>query len=125
MGGDIHRSKVAKIQMILKKHGIKPAEAIFITDTLGDMREAIKCGVLSIGVTWGFHEKERLQKRFHDFLLDGTAIMTLLGSKPGAEFGAQLKGIQEAALGKGDLPFFPDEIRRELERRITVFRHSI
>ena len=62
MGGDIHRSKVAKIQMILKKHGIKPAEAIFITDTLGDMREAIKCGVLSIGVTWGFHEKERLQK---------------------------------------------------------------
>ena len=62
MGGDIHRSKVAKIQMILKKHGTKPAEAIFITDTLGDMREAIKCGVLSIGVTWGFHEKERLQK---------------------------------------------------------------
>src|SRR3989338_2048949 len=67
-------------------------------------------------------EKERLQKRFHDFLLDGTAIMTLLGSKPGAEFGAQLKGIQEAALGKGDLPFFPDEIRRELERRMLLFR---
>ena len=70
-------------------------------------------------------EKERLQKRLHDFLLDGTALMTLLGSKPGPEFGVELRCIQEAVLGKGDLPFFPDEIRRELERRMLLFRHSV
>ena len=62
MGGELDRSKVVKIKMTLKKYNITPKQAVFVTDTLGDMREATKCGVPSIGVIWGFHEKERLQK---------------------------------------------------------------
>lgn len=61
MGGDVHRSKQVKIKMILEKHKVVPSDCIFITDTLGDIREATKCGVVSVGVAWGFHEKERLQ----------------------------------------------------------------
>lgn len=62
LGGDIHKSKVTKIQMMLEKHKVKSVDSVFITDTLGDMKEAMECNVQSIGVTWGFHEKERLQK---------------------------------------------------------------
>lgn len=62
MGGDVHKSKTVKIQMVLKEYKAKSGDCVFITDTLGDMREAAKCEVRSIGVTWGFHEKERLQK---------------------------------------------------------------
>lgn len=62
MGGDTHKSKTVKIQMVLEEYKARPEEAIFITDTLGDIREAATCKVRSIAVTWGLHEKERLQK---------------------------------------------------------------
>lgn len=62
LGADVHTNKTIKIQMVLDKYNAKPQDCVFITDTLGDMREAAKCKVQSIGVTWGFHEKERLAK---------------------------------------------------------------
>lgn len=62
MGGELDRSKVVKIKMTLEKYNIGPKQTVFVTDTLGDIREATRCGVSSIGVSWGFHDKERLQK---------------------------------------------------------------
>lgn len=62
MGNDIHRSKVEKIKMIFEKYGVGPGDCIFITDTLGDLREAEKAGVESIAVAWGFHDKETLSR---------------------------------------------------------------
>jgi phosphoglycolate phosphatase len=62
MGSDVHKSKVEKIKMIFNKYNIKASDCVFITDTLGDLREAEKAGVSSLAVTYGFHEKERLQK---------------------------------------------------------------
>jgi phosphoglycolate phosphatase len=62
MGGDIHESKVVKINMVFDEHKIKPEDCVFITDTLGDIKEAAKCNVRSIGVTWGFHERAVLEK---------------------------------------------------------------
>ena len=35
---------------------------IFITDTLGDIREAAQVAIPAIGVTWGFHPRARLEK---------------------------------------------------------------
>lgn len=61
-GGDIHKSKVAKIKMVFTEFSIGPSDCIFLTDTLGDMREAAKAGVRSIGVTWGFQKLEALQQ---------------------------------------------------------------
>lgn len=55
-GNDVHRSKVEKIKMILSGHSLDPSRCVFVTDTVGDIREARKCGVDSIAVPWGFHD---------------------------------------------------------------------
>lgn len=62
LGSDINRSKSFKIKSILKKYNISNKDTVFITDTLGDIKEANECGVSSIGVTWGLHGKEILEK---------------------------------------------------------------
>lgn len=60
MGNDVHKSKVEKIKMVFENYNIGSDDCVFITDTLGDMREASRKDVGAIGVTWGFHESERL-----------------------------------------------------------------
>lgn len=62
MGNDVHKSKVEKIKMVFDKYGAGPDGCVFITDTLGDIREAEKTGVKSIAVTWGFHDRETLAR---------------------------------------------------------------
>ena len=62
LGNDIHTSKVEKIKTIFEKYNIKSDHTIFITDTLGDIKEATKCEVKSIGVTWGWHDPKTLKK---------------------------------------------------------------
>lgn len=55
-------SKVEKIEHILNEYNHSHADTVFITDTLGDIREAEEAKIDTIAVTWGFHEAERLQK---------------------------------------------------------------
>ena len=62
MGNDVHTSKVEKIKTVFGRYGTSAGNCLFITDTLGDMREADKMGVGTIGVTWGFHASETLQR---------------------------------------------------------------
>lgn len=62
LGCDVDRSKVNKINQSLKNHSTEPSDSVFITDTLGDIREAEKCGVKSIAVVWGYHTKDTLEK---------------------------------------------------------------
>ncbi len=62
LGNDIEKSKVKKIQDVLRRYRIQPSETVLITDTLGDIKEANQCGVKSVAVTWGFHSKETLAK---------------------------------------------------------------
>lgn len=62
LGNDVHPSKVKKMNMLFERYKLSSEHCVFVTDTLGDMREAEKVGVGTIGVSWGFHEKERLLK---------------------------------------------------------------
>lgn len=62
MGNDVHKSKVEKIKMVFEKYALEAKDCVFITDTLGDMREAEKMKVGAIGVTWGFHAPVTLLK---------------------------------------------------------------
>ena len=62
MGGDIHKSKVEKIKMIFKKYKIVANDCVFITDTLGDLREASEMSIDSLAVTYGFHDRDTLKK---------------------------------------------------------------
>ena len=61
-GSNIHKSKVVKIKIALADLGLNENDCIFITDTLGDMREAQKVGVKSLGVSWGFQGREFLEQ---------------------------------------------------------------
>lgn len=63
MGNDVHKSKVEKIKMIFSKYGPNTDRYIFVTDTLGDMKEASQVGIKTIGVGWGFHTKKTLAER--------------------------------------------------------------
>ena len=61
MGADVHKSKVHKIKLAFDMYEASPEQCLFITDTLGDMREATKAGVRSVGVSWGWHDHATLQ----------------------------------------------------------------
>lgn len=62
LGIDVNSNKTIKINSLLEKYKINPKDAVFITDSLGDILEAAKCDVKSIAVTWGLHDKETLEK---------------------------------------------------------------
>ena len=61
-GADVHLDKAVKTQMVFDDYGVTSPDCLFITDTLGDMREAAKKDVQCVGVTWGFHKPETLRK---------------------------------------------------------------
>lgn len=62
MGNDVHKSKVEKIKMVFEKYNTNSEHCLFITDTLGDMKEARSVEVSSIGVSWGFQNRETLAR---------------------------------------------------------------
>lgn len=62
LGGDVSPDKAQKLQMICSEFGCGPDSLIFITDTLGDIKEANRAGVPTIGVTWGIHPEATLRK---------------------------------------------------------------
>lgn len=62
LGSEVSQSKSEKIKQVLKTYNIKPEETVMITDTDGDVEEATFVGVESIGVTWGYHTREMLNR---------------------------------------------------------------
>lgn len=70
MAKNTHTSKVEKFKMVFEKYKIKPNETLIVTDSVGDVREAHEVKMKAIGVIWGLHEKERLEKNGTDFIAD-------------------------------------------------------
>ena len=70
LGKHFNPSKVEKIKIIGEKYKIKPAETLLVTDSVGDVKEAHEAKTKAIGVTWGLHEKERLEKNGADFIAE-------------------------------------------------------
>lgn len=62
LGTDVDKSKVVKINNIIDKYKTSSEHCIFVTDTLGDIREADHCSVKSVAVTWGFQTVDSLKK---------------------------------------------------------------
>lgn len=60
MDNKVHKSKVEKIHMVFTKYNTNAKNCVFVTDTLGDFHEATRAGVGTIGVSWGFHDREWL-----------------------------------------------------------------
>jgi len=57
---ETHSSKVVKFNMIFEKYDIKINETLFVTDTLGDIKEGNEFGIKTVAVDFGFHTKETL-----------------------------------------------------------------
>jgi len=70
LGRKAHHSKVEKFKLIFKKYKIKPNETVMITDTIGDVKEAMEVKIKTIGVGWGVHEIERLKETGADFVAE-------------------------------------------------------
>jgi len=70
MAKNTHTSKVEKFKMVFKKYKIKPKETLIVTDSVGDVKEAHEAKMKAIGVIWGLHEKERLEKNGTDFIAE-------------------------------------------------------
>ncbi|MFP4402664.1 MAG: methionine--tRNA ligase [Candidatus Nanoarchaeia archaeon] len=61
--GEFNSCKEQKIRHILKEeYNLNQDEVVFVTDTLGDLKEANRAGVRTIAVDFGFHEKKRLKQ---------------------------------------------------------------
>ncbi|MCX6780392.1 MAG: HAD family hydrolase [Candidatus Magasanikbacteria bacterium] len=61
MGPEIESNKSKKIQMIFKDFNLTAHDCIFVTDTLGDIKEARVASVDSIAVAWGYHSLATLE----------------------------------------------------------------
>ena len=61
-GYNTHKSKIFKFEMIRDKFNVVLEDAVFITDTLGDVKEAKKLNIKTIAETFGFHNRERLEQ---------------------------------------------------------------
>lgn len=70
MGTEEGESKRQKIKSLLKSAKAKKSEAVFITDTVGDIKEAKKAGVMTMGVVWGFHSKAMIAKSKPDYIAE-------------------------------------------------------
>ncbi|MCB9810937.1 MAG: HAD-IA family hydrolase [Candidatus Nomurabacteria bacterium] len=62
LGKETHESKVEKFKHLAQMEGIRLREALFITDTLGDLNEANKVSLVSYAVSFGYHPDYILKK---------------------------------------------------------------
>jgi phosphoglycolate phosphatase len=79
LGSESGRSKVEKIRRVAAKHPQR--RGFYIGDTAGDIIEGREAGVATVGVTWGWHGRERLVRALPEHLVDRPAdLLTLLSA---------------------------------------------
>jgi len=61
MGVETHPSKIEKFKMLMQENGVTIENTVFVTDTLGDVKEAHKVKIRTIAETFGFHDRNRLE----------------------------------------------------------------
>lgn len=60
---DLHNKKSEKFKLIDQYYSAGAADTVFVTDTVGDVREANKVGIPTIAVTWGAHNREHFEEQ--------------------------------------------------------------
>lgn len=56
--------------LITDRFGIKPEECMYVGDTNTDMQTGKGAGMMTIGVTWGFRDREELEENHADVIID-------------------------------------------------------
>ena len=67
---ETHFGKVEKFKMMLKKYKTVAKETVMVTDSIGDVKEAMEVKVKTIGVVWGVHDAKRLREIGADFIAE-------------------------------------------------------
>jgi len=62
-------NKIGSVAMILEKENLKIEEVIFVTDTLGDVREMNVLGVETVAVTYGVHDRSFFEREKNENLI--------------------------------------------------------
>ena len=70
LGSDFMFSKKEKILHAAKKYQVELQDVYYIGDTTGDIKEGKQAGVKTVGVTWGWHSKEKMAATKPDYLFD-------------------------------------------------------
>ncbi len=70
LGADFKFSKKEKNLYAIKKYSTAPRDIYYIGDTTGDIKEGKQAGVKTVGVTWGWHSKEKMAASKPDHLFD-------------------------------------------------------
>lgn len=63
------KDKSEKFKIIANKYNVDNKEMLFITDALGDVRDADVANVPTLGVTWGVHDKTYFNREHHPNLM--------------------------------------------------------
>ena len=66
---ELSTSKVEKFKLIEDKYNANKKDFLFITDSLGDVKEADVAGIPTVAVTWGVHDKSFFGREKHDNLV--------------------------------------------------------
>lgn len=66
---NISKSKIEKFKLIEDKFSVSLKDVLFITDSLGDVKEAQAAGVPTVAVTWGVHDKTYFDKEKYSNLV--------------------------------------------------------
>lgn len=65
-----HKPDPTSINILLEKYKVKPQRALFVGDMTVDIETGKNAGILTCGVAYGFHGREKLMKANPDFLVD-------------------------------------------------------
>ncbi|MSR71135.1 MAG: HAD family hydrolase [Candidatus Taylorbacteria bacterium] len=76
---EVSKSKVEKFKIIQEKYKVAKEEIVFVTDTLGDIREADISGIPTITVTYGAHNTSFLTREHHENLIAVVNSVSELG----------------------------------------------
>ena len=66
---EVSKDKVEKFKMIEEKYGASEKDMLFVTDALGDVKDAATAGVSTVAVTWGVHDRAYFEKEKHTHLV--------------------------------------------------------
>ena len=56
--------------MIIEELGLSKTEILYVGDTATDMQTALRAGVTSIGVLWGFRDEIELRENKADYIIN-------------------------------------------------------
>ena len=66
---EISKSKTEKFKIIEEKYNANKSDMLFVTDSLGDVKEAEVAEVPTVAVTWGVHDISFFEKEKHANLI--------------------------------------------------------